>query len=651
MTKKSCGLKMCWTLRKKQLYPLRRPSSTTASRSVANRMTLIALLILCTFSTANSDGVPGFAPAYWPGPHVAEFSASSTYSSCRNIPLPADPGANVGRIWFDENDNLWITRDKIDPTAFRLKEALAAKKYTQFKSFDFGNIGLPPRWPVGPFAFDHERNLWALGGQLNTPGSKDLVEVLKSSSYTKYIHHSIPADFPIDIAVDHADNVWISSFAPGPADLRRDVFVLKKRDGYREATRFSSPCAAARLVTDQAGQVFASVDAGDSAVMQLIRTDSGLVCKRTVPDISNKPGPAAIRMDSEGNLWALWWSSQLHYSPPSQVIELTSASDFSQRKTFTIPRRVFGLTTDRRNDVWLTSPYPDVGYVGGAPPVQSTRRLPPQPTPEPDVTRLEAFSNHSRQKTYRVPGWPFGIAGDRSGNIWIANGGSDSGSVIELPASGDYSNQKTFDVPGNPYGIAVDSRSNVWVTGNFPGYNVAEVSHAGRGLARKLQVPGRAQSIAFDPDDNLWVADFQPGEFKLIQFLAGSNYRQSRHYSVKGNLFALAFDRAGNLWAAVAGCPQDRIANLIKSSGYQNEISYPVEGRPYGVAVDGQGNVWAAVAVEPKSEVKEFARSAGYSQIRSFEITGESPFAVDSRGDVWVQSFDYVETEGLTGTR
>lgn len=104
-------------------------------------------------------------------------------------------------------------------------------------------------------------------------------------------------------------------------------------------------------------------------------------------------------------------------------------------------------------------------------------------------------------------------------------------------------------------------------------------------------------------------------------------------------------------WAAVAGCPQDRIAQLLKSGDYTKEIAYPVDGRPYGVTVDARGNVWAAVATEPKSAVREFARSAGYSQTRMLEIPGHRTFAVDSAGNFWVQSFDYIETDALTGVQ
>lgn len=599
--------------------------------------TLIALSILASFTTVRSDFVASF-PAYWPEPHLSEFLASSAYTTCKDVTLPEDTGT-LGQIEFDSSDDLWITGQKSSSISFGLMEALANEKYTRWRTFDLGPVA---------FTLDHEGDIWALWS-LNTP--KELLEITKSSSYTNHIHYTVPSpSVPLDVAVDSGDNVWIPSLTEGPA-VQRDLIVLAKKDAYSKPTRFSMPCPVRQVVINDAGQLFASVDFQDSALVELAQTDSGWVCTRAIATYAGTQttGPPLISIDSKDNVWTLGQSWLTHYySDPSQVIELTSASGFSQRKTFTIPRRVFGLTTDRDDDVWVTSPFKNVPYSvgggGGHPYVYGFR-------PE-DVTKLDAVSGYSKQKALVVPGWPFGIATDRSGNIWIANGAADSDNVVELLASAGFAKQKTFDVPGNAYGIAVDSRSNVWVTGRFTDYNAVELSQkTGNGIARKLRIPGRAQGIAFDPDDNLWIADFQHTESNLIQFLAGSDYRETHRYTVKGSPYALAFDKSGNLWAAVAGCPQDRIAQLLKPSDYANEISHPVDGRPYGVAVDVSGNVWAAIATEPKSEVRKFARSAGYSQSRRFEIPGYRTFAVDSRGNVWVQSFDYVETDALTGVQ
>lgn len=350
-----------------------------------------------------------------------------------------------------------------------------------------------------------------------------------------------------------------------------------------------------------------------------------------------------ITMDRKGNLWVAEPIGPFYFpAGPNNVIELTSASRFSERKSFAVPRRVFGVAVDRSDNIWVTSPYKNLPYS------EEVRQGNFRPE---DITRLEAASNYSAQKTSIVPGWPFGVASDSAGNIWTANGGkSDSDNVIELLASSGHTTQKLFSVPGIPYGVAVDKHDNVWLTGRFQGYGVVELAHdANYKVSRTLKIPEPGMGIAFDRADNLWVADFQHHDSNVVQFLARSGYRDHRSYTVEGSPFALAFDSSDNLWAAAAGCPRDRIVELPRAASYGKEISYPVDGRPYGVAVDAKNNVWAAVADEPRLEVTEFSRSARYSPTRRFVAPATSAIGVDSHENVWLQSYEYVEEDTLTG--
>ncbi len=497
--------------------PVSRGESRESSLLIAGGGTVvIILLIVGAFTVARSDFIESF-PAYWPGPHLAEYLASDRYSTCRDLPLPADTGG-LGRIEFDDRDNLWINGQNSNSIAFGWREALHSEGYKRFKNLDIGPAGASntARVPRG------------------------LLERIKSkSAYT------------------------------------------------------------------------------------------------------------VMTMDADGNLWVLEQTWYRHYgSIASRVIEMTSASGFSQRKSFVVPRRVFGVAADPSGNIWVTSPYKNVPYSigggGGHPYVNGFR-------PE-DLTELEAPSDHSKQQALIINGWPFGVASDKSGNLWIANGKSDSDNVIELNATSIRGGERTFSVPGNPYGVAVDRHDNVWLTGKFPREEVVELAHeTGPRVARTLHIPSSALGIAFDPANNLWVADFRRTGSNLTEFLADSDYRATRGYTVEGSPFALAFDKSGDLFAGVAGCPEDRIAKLSKSGHYAEEVSYRLDGRPYGVAVDAKGNVWATVAYEPTSEVTEFTRSTDYSRKRTLKVAGYRAIGIDRQANVWVESFDYVETATLTG--
>jgi streptogramin lyase len=607
---------------------------------VTAAVTLVAVVILGSFTTLQGDAVMSVA-AYWPGTHLEEFFASSSYSTCRDTPMPAETGI-LQHMRFDSKDNLWMTGQK-SPLSLPLGlvEAAASNNYDRFETVDARSIG-----SYQPFVFDRSGNLWGIGTQFPGTHAIPLLELLSSANYARQAQLDVPTNLvALDLAIDGSDDLWIPGFPGGGSAAVRKVLVLEKKQGYAKLLELPVDCDIRQIVIGPADALFASVDT-HNAVVKLERTDSGLLCTQTLSAHAsgyNSAATTVLRMDTKGNLWVLDAAQYPNFgSTSSHVIELTQESGFSRRKSFEVPRRVFGLAVDRARNAWVTSPYKNVPY-------QSSRGY-DSFRPE-DLTRLDTSSEHSRQSTFVVPGWPFGVAVDRTGNPWITNGKADSNNLVELMAATDYA-QKTFSVPGTSFGIAVDSRDNVWLAGKFPGYEVVELARdSGYRIARTLRFSASAVGIAFDPANNLWIADPQRSEWNLTEFLAESDYRQIRNYSVAGNLFGLAFDKSGNLLAAVAGCPGNRIAKLLRSANYLKEISYRVDGRPYAVAVDPLGNVWAAVAEAPEAKVTEFARSAGYAESLSFSVPGYRAFAIDSKGNVWIQSFDYIETNAITGVR
>jgi DNA-binding beta-propeller fold protein YncE len=616
------------------ISPVRWSVTSKDLRRVADAAFAIVLLICGSFSTARSHlAEPGPPPVYWPGTQLSEFLASSGYSACKEIAAPNTTGW-LTELKFDSEDNLWMAQD-YNPY-IGLLEAFASDRYKRFKGFKVGRLS--------GFTFDREGNIWAnhsVGGY-GVGGTMKLLELSKSSSYmTQSDVPVLSTLLPLAIAADYSDNLWIAGFPFQTGPLNSEVIKLAKKDGYTNPEEFSQGTIARELAISRSGDLFATVDPKftvdpKGSVIELKQEGSQLLNVRTL-------ATGNITMDRRDNLWVAEPIGPLYYpAGPNKVIELTSASRFLERKSFAVPRRVFGVAVDRSNNIWVTSPFKNLPYVVEGP----QRNFRPE-----DITRLEAASNYSAQKTSIVPGWPFGVASDSAGNVWTANGRkSDSDNVIELLASSGHTTQKFFSVPGTPYGVAVDKHDNVWLTGRFQGYGVVELAHdANYKVSRTLKIPEPGMGIAFDRANNLWVADFQLHDSNVMQFLARSGYRDHRSYTLEGSPFALAFDSLDNLWAAAAGCPRDRVVELLRAASYRKEVSYPVDGRPYGVAVDAKNNVWAAVADEPRLELTEFSRSAGYSLTRRFEVPGNPAIGIDSQENIWLQSFESVEDNTLTG--
>ena len=598
--------------------------------AIAIQTVLLPAILFLFVGAGQCDGVASY-PAYWPGAKVDEFLASSAYLTCREIALPPDLTA-VGQINVDPESNLWISGMSSPGVGAGLVQAVASRNYKQFRR-------LMPGERPGAFAFDNEGNLFALTGTLNAPwANKQVRELLKTTSYEKEIDFTVPSGgVPLDLSLDSSGNVWIPSLSNMTSALEREVIQLSKGNNYSQAQKLSVACAVRQLVLGRAGVIMASTDDRNSLI-ELKKIDGSLLCPRV---LAEQPDIAKIALDFDDNLWILTQAAPSIWFTSNRVLELTKDSQFSQQKTLAIPLRVFGIAVDQHDNVWTTSPFKNVPYSMGG----SGNHAGPR---SEDITKLVASSGYSQLEPLVVPGWPFGIVTDHSGNLWIANGKPDSGNVLEILPSG--STNRTLSVPGRPYGIAIDAEGNPWVTGSFAGYDVAQLARdKGYSVALKLRTPGRALGIAFDPSNNLWAADFDHSESNLIEFSFRSNYVDSRPYTITGSPFALAFDSSANLWAAAASCPKDRIVELSKYDDYTKETSYPVDGRPYGVAVDSKGNVWAAVASEPKAEVIEFARETGYRKSRTLKVPAYGTMAVDRSGNVWVHSFDYVETRSLSG--
>ncbi len=587
-----------------------------------------ALLFVCVLVRQAHADADFFHPAFLPGKELTRFLASSEYSTCENISPPTITG-DVDRLEFDSHDNLWMSG-----TNMGLVKELSSERYTRFESFGF--------YQASGFTFDPAGNMWI--AEPRSPSEMvhipNLTELIGSASYTNRFETEVPGITPVDIAAGANGDLWMpGDWMPGSWRQAYQVLKLAKGRSYSNPIRFTTDQRIRRMVVSRTGAMFAIVNSPGGSGLQVVEMKLEGSALREIRTIADMHWEASITLDGKGNLWAL---QQSWIGGPNQVVELLGSSGYSKQKSFSIPRRVFGIAADRAGNVWVTSPYKNVPYA-----VQWQH--PSGFRPE-DITEIDAASDHSKQTAFVASGWPYGVAADSAGNIWIANGKENPGNIIELLASSGHVQQRTFSVPGQSYGIAADKSDNIWVSGALRGSNVSELSRAANyAVAREIQVPRRASAIAFDPEGNLWIADSEGYDYEITECLASSDYKDLQRFTVKGHPFGLAFDKSGNLWVATVGCPRNRIVELLKAANYANEVSFPIDGRPYGVTVDARGNVWAAVASQPSCEITEFAASAGYAPSRKLELpAGYHAIGVDSQENLWLQAYGYVEMDGFS---
>jgi len=192
---------------------------------------------------------------------------------------------------------------------------------------------------------------------------------------------------------------------------------------------------------------------------------------------------------------------------------------------------------------------------------------------------------------------PNGLAFDKGGNLYVANGIYAFGYISKYDSSGNV----TF--PGSkmtgPKGIALDSAGNLYVANNSggPAYSswIEKVDTAGNS-SLFATIPGsvsRANGLAFDKNDNLYVASVSTtSAFNGILKIDPSGTISSFLSDNWDWPFGLAIDSAGTLV-----CTNDSVIYKVSSSGEKENFTYQFnlpDWYPQGCAFDSHDNLYVS---------------------------------------------------------
>ena len=285
--------------------------------------------------------------------------------------------------------------------------------------------------------------------------------------------------------------------------------------------------------------------------------------------------------------------------------------------------------------------------------------------------------------------YPPGVAVDGAGNVYVADQGNNR--IRKITASGVVSTLAGSGTPGNadgtgtsaqfsyPYGVAVDGAGNVYVAdqgnnrirkitasgvvstlaGSTSGYT------DGTGTSAQFNNP---YGVAVDGAGNVYVADRYNDRIRkittsgVVSTLAGSTngYTDGTGTSAQFyNPFGVAVDGAGNVY--VADLYNHRIRKITASGvvstlagngtyGYTDGTGTSAKfNRPTGIAVDGAGNVYVADLsnhrirkITTSGVVSTLAGSTyGYTDGTgtSAKFYYPSGVAVDGAGNVYVADY------------
>jgi streptogramin lyase len=330
-------------------------------------------------------------------------------------------------------------------------------------------------------------------------------------------------------------------------------------------------------------------------------------------------------------------------SPPFAPALTNQPTDFAVALSFTGGGLNFpeGIAIDASGDVWVANGGSDPSINGG----------------NGSITELSsqgAILSGTNGFTGGGIYYPEPMAIDASGNVWIANEGSDpsvnggNGSITELSSSGvalTGSNGFVGDGINYPDGIAVGASSSpadIWVA-NANGASISKLSGSGSSLAAAGYYTGGGLSlpygIAVDGAANAWIANL--GNSDVIEILA-SNYTSAKTFTGEklDYPYGIALDSSGNAWVADDG--SNAVIKVVPSNAAQS-TSYTATGLNYpgALALDGSGNVWVANGnaydvIEISSAGTFLSGTGGYKG--GGKVSASNAIAVDGSGNVWMTS-------------
>jgi len=240
---------------------------------------------------------------------------------------------------------------------------------------------------------------------------------------------------------------------------------------------------------------------------------------------------------------------------------------------------------------------------------------------------------------------PSSLAVDPSGNVYVVNSASSSGTVMEIPVGCQSSSCVTsLGVAFNePTGVAVDASGDVFVV-NFTGTTVTEIPSGCTSSSCTKSLGGGFQNptgVALDSMGNIYVADYGNLSVKemgptcssssCVSILGGgTNQPQGLAVDSSGNVYYAAMNPSPSVWEIPLNCESSSCEKAL-GSGFN---------QPQGLAVDGFGDVY--VVDSANTSLLEIPASciAGSNNASCMTTLGSFNYpngvAVDANGNPYV---------------
>ncbi|MCL5276471.1 MAG: fibronectin type III domain-containing protein, partial [Deltaproteobacteria bacterium] len=234
-----------------------------------------------------------------------------------------------------------------------------------------------------------------------------------------------------------------------------------------------------------------------------------------------------------------------------------------------------------------------------------------------DVTELTPSG--SVVGTYSAGNGPIAIAIDPSGNVWVVN--QKSNTVTELGPNGS----RTGDYPTGqkPDALAIDLMGNVWIA-NSDDNTVTVLSPSGTTIGT-YPAGDMPAAIAVDSSYDIWIADWSSDTLSQLN----RNGSLISTYTSGGMPSCIRLDPSGNMW--VTNWWDGTVTKLALDGSTIG--TYSTGNRPHGIAIDSSGNIYVT---NNYGNTVSVLTSAGITIGTYPAGSGPAGIVIDTQGNVWV---------------
>jgi hypothetical protein len=308
--------------------------------------------------------------------------------------------------------------------------------------------------------------------------------------------------------------------------------------------------------------------------------------------------PTALDIDAQGVVWVANEGSPLSaFTPQGKPLSASGygAGQFGQ---------AYGLTIDSLGDIWVTNYNTSYNTPGAV-----TKCLGSASSTPGAVVLHNGNPGFYDTSLY----YPYAVAADTNGNIFIANNGSSSATIytsaglVFTDPNGNPSTSfgRNLGINSAPPALAVDSTHGFWMTD--ANYSVAHISANGALISNTACCYG-SYGVATDSFGNAWVANLAENSFSEVSSNGTTAINRSSVGGLQNPAF-VAVDAGQNVWftnysngssiteiagnggAVPAGTPLSPSASSTVLGGYGHDSGL---FEPYGIVPDRSGNVWVS---------------------------------------------------------